>query len=102
MRRRSPGSAATRPASDSSARCFAMPCLVIGRAAAKSVAVAGPPEASAARMARRFGSAKAVNTASATDSDAWSGMEIRDQFVELAGPARGVALERLAVLGWLE
>ena len=41
---------------------------VIGRRPARSVAVAGPPAASAARMARRVGSASAVKTCSATAS----------------------------------
>src|SRR4051812_12083038 len=74
-----------------------MPCRVIGNAAARSVAVAGPPSASAARMARRLGSARAANTASATASDASSAMEIGDQLVELVDPALGVSAERLVV-----
>ena len=41
---------------------------VIGSRAARSVAVAGPLLASAARMARRVGSASALNTCSATAS----------------------------------
>src|SRR4051812_28545010 len=81
-----------------------MPCRVIGRAAARSVAVAGPPAASAARMARRLESTSAMNTASATisgvaDSGASSGTEVGDQLVELTGPAAHVAGERLLVLG---
>src|SRR5215831_10918160 len=95
-RRRSPGSAVTRPAWASSARCLAIACRVIGRRPARSVAVAGPPEASAARMARRLGSARAVKTCSAIASTS-GGIEVADQVAELLRPALGVAVVRLAV-----
>src|SRR5215470_10564851 len=95
-RRRSPGSAVTRPASASRPRCLAIACRVIGRRWARSVAVAGPSAASVAKMARRVGSAKATNTCSATAS-ASGGIEIGGQLAELLGPAVGVAVVRLAV-----
>src|SRR5689334_5711472 len=77
---------------------------VMGRRAARSVAVAGPPEASAARRARRLGSARATKTCSATASSSGGmrgatsgGVEVGDQLAQLARPALGVALERLVV-----
>src|SRR5512134_1301734 len=70
----------------------------MGRRAARSVAVAGPPAASAARIARRLGSARAVKTSSATASmSGRDGIEVLDQLAELTGPALGVAVEGLAV-----
>src|SRR5882724_10789406 len=95
-RRRSPGWAVTRPASASSARCLAIACRVIGRRSARSVAVAGPPAASSARMARRLGSASAAKTCSATDSMS-GGIEVVDQLAQLARPALRVAVVRLVV-----
>src|SRR5215471_3570812 len=95
-RRRSPGSAVTRPASASRARCLATACRVIGRRPARSVAVAGPPEASAARMARRVGSARATNTCSAIASTS-GGIEVAGQFAQLECPALGMAVVDLAV-----
>src|SRR5215472_9284000 len=86
-RRRSPGSAVSRPASVSSARCLAIACLVMGRRVARSVAVAGPPAARLARTARRLGSARAAKTRSATDSMS-SGIEVFGQLAQLARPAR--------------
>src|SRR6185312_9927140 len=88
------------------ARCLAMACRVIGSRSARSVAVAGPPEANAARMVRRVGSARATKTCSATASTSASGrsgsgrsggIEVADQLAQLLGPALGVAVERLAV-----
>src|SRR6478736_5060040 len=70
----------------------------MGRRVARSVAVAGPPAASAARIARRLGSARAVKTSSATAS--MSGrvaIEVPDQLAQLAGPAVGVGLEGVAL-----
>src|SRR5262245_50770833 len=91
MRRRSPGSATTKPASESKARCLAMACRVIGSRAARSVAVAGPPWASAARIARRLGSARAVNTSCATASRSGLGIEVGYQLAKFVGPSLGVA-----------
>src|SRR5512146_431656 len=72
---------------------------VMGRRVARSVAVAGPPAASAARIARRLGSARAVKTCSATASRSGRvGIEVLDQLAELVRPAAGVGLERGAVL----
>src|SRR3954454_5659418 len=68
----------------------------MGSRSARAVAVAGPPAASAARMPRRLGSARAVKTCSAIDSMS-GGIEVFDQLVQLVAPALGVALERLAV-----
>src|SRR5262249_21889968 len=101
-RRRSPGSAVTSPAPASSARCLAIACRVIGSRPARSVAVAGPPEASAARMARLLGSARAVKTCSATASrlaSCWrsGGIEVFGQFAQLAGPALDMTVVGLAV-----
>src|SRR5690348_11886716 len=74
-----------------------MACRVIGRRSARSVAVAGPPDASAARMPRRVGSAKAMKTCSAVAS--MSGrIEVVDQVTELVRPTVGVAVVRLAVV----
>src|SRR5712691_565751 len=95
-RRRSPGSAVTRPASASRARCLAIACRVIGRRPARSVAVAGPPDASSARMARRLGSARATKTCSAIASMS-GGIEVVDQLAQLARPTLSVAVVRLAV-----
>src|SRR5262249_40447763 len=95
-RRRSPGSAVTRPVSASRARCLAIACRVIGSSTARSVAVAGPLEASAARMARRVGSARAVKTCSAIASMS-SSIEVGSQLAKLLRPALGVAVVRLAV-----
>src|SRR5215470_9144757 len=96
MRRRSPGSATTSPASASRARCLAIACRVIGSRSARSVAVAGPPDASAARMPRRLGSARAMKTCSAIASMS-GGIEVVDQLAQLARPTLGVAVEGLAV-----
>src|SRR5512146_669968 len=73
-----------------------MACRVVGRRAARSVAVAGPPEASAARMVRRLGSARAVKTCSAIAS-ASGGIEVGGEFAQLAHPSLAVAVVRLAV-----
>src|SRR4051794_25990909 len=73
-----------------------MACRVIGRRSARSVAVAGPAEASAARMLRRVGSARAMKTCSAMASMS-GGIEVVDQFAQFARPAPGVAVVRLAV-----
>src|ERR1700761_1473974 len=96
-RRRSPGSAVTRPASASSARCLAIAWRVIGSRPARSVAVAGPPEASAARMARRLGSAKAAKTCSAIASASGGDIEVVDQFAKFARPPPGVTVVGRAV-----
>src|SRR5262249_6539195 len=95
-RRRSPGSAVTRPTSASRARCLATACRVIGRRAARSVAVAGPVAASAARMARLLGSARAAKTCSATASMS-GGIEVVGQFAQFVRPAPGIAVVGLAV-----
>src|SRR5215472_13101004 len=92
-RRRSPGSARTSPASASSARCLATACRVTGSRIARSVAVAGPAAASAAKMARRVGSASAANTCSATAS-ASGGIEVGGQLAQLLRPPPGVAVIR--------
>ena len=55
-----------------------------------------PPEASAARMARRLGSARAVKTRSAIAS-ASGGVEVAGQLVKLFAPALRVAVVRGAV-----
>ena len=47
-------------------------------------------------MARRVGSARAMKTCSATASMS-GGIEVVDQLAQLARPALGVAVERLAV-----
>src|ERR1700748_1367929 len=102
-RRRSPGSAVTRPASASSARCLAMAWRVIGSWPARSVAVAGPPAASAARMARRLGSAGAVKPCSAIASLSADGIEVVGEFAQLTCPPLGVAVvgRAVGVLGQL-
>src|ERR1019366_7158663 len=64
----------TSPASVSMPRCLAIACRVIGRLAARSVAVAGPRVASTARTLRRLGAASAGNTSSATASGARAGI----------------------------
>src|SRR5437867_3668127 len=70
----------------------------MGRWAARSVAVAGPPAASAARIPRRLGSARAVKTSSATPSMSGRvGIEVLDELAQLMGPTVGVAIEGLAV-----
>src|SRR6478736_3939133 len=70
----------------------------MGMRLARSVAVAGPSAASAARIARRVGSARAVKTSSATDSmSGRDGIEVLDQLPELVTPTLGVAVECLAV-----
>src|ERR1700761_7042823 len=96
-RRRSPGSAVTRPASASSARCLAIAWRVIGSWPARSVAVAGPPEASAARMARRLGSARAVKTCSAIASLSGGGIEVFGELAQLTRPPSRVAVVGRAV-----
>ena len=58
--------------------------------------MAGPPDASAARMARRVGSASAMKTCSAIASMS-GGIEVVGQLAQLARPALGVAVIRLAV-----
>src|SRR3954451_6548372 len=73
-----------------------MACRVIGRRSARSVAVAGPPEASAARMLRRVGSARAMKTCSAMASTSGD-IEVGDQLAEFLPPALAVAVERRAV-----
>src|SRR6516162_4154596 len=87
-----------------------MACRVMGRRAARSVAVAGPRAASAAKMARRVGSARAVNTWAAAASRSgpadggWSGgIEVAGQLGQLGGPACGVAVigGAVGVLGQL-
>src|SRR5215468_6108370 len=95
-RRRSPGSATTSPASARRARCLAIACRVIGSRAARSVAVAGPPEASAAKIARLLGSASAAKTCSATASRS-GGIEVAGQLTEFLYPALGVPVVGLAV-----
>src|SRR5215470_17415653 len=75
-----------------------MPCRVIGSRAARSVAVAGPPAASAARMPRRLGSASAVKTSWATASRSGLSIDVRDQLSQLMRPAVGVARVRLGEL----
>src|SRR3989442_11258822 len=70
----------------------------MGRRVARSVAVAGPVAASAARIPRRLGSARAVKTSSATASISGRvGIEVLDQLAQLTGPAVGVAVEGLAI-----
>src|SRR5712691_4734191 len=67
----------------------------MGRRVARSVAVAGPLAAIAARIPRRLGSASAVKTSSATASISGRiGIEI---LAQLTGPAVGVAVEGRAV-----
>src|SRR5215471_6050778 len=68
----------------------------MGSRAARSVAVAGPAWASAARMARRVGSARAVKTCSATASVS-GGIEVGGQLAQLLRPAFGVSVVGLAV-----
>src|SRR5262249_47202559 len=65
----------------------------MGRRPARSVAVAGPSDASVARMLRRVGSASATKTCSAIASIS-GGIKVVDQFAELLDPAAGVALVR--------
>src|SRR5512138_3908992 len=71
---------------------------VIGSRAARSVAVAGPPTASAARIPRRLGSASAVNTSAATASLGSGSLEVGNQLSEFVVPAFVVATEGLGVL----
>src|SRR5947209_3434873 len=87
----------TSPASLSKPRCLAIACRVIGRLAARSVAVAGPRDASAARMLRRVGSASAAKTASATSSGSPAGIEVFDKLIKLALPPFDVAAVRAGV-----
>src|SRR5947207_8260831 len=87
----------TSPASVSKPRCLAIACRVIGRRAARSVAVAGPPDASAARMLRRLGSASAAKTSSATASGSRAGIEVFDELTQLALPPLNVAAVRAGV-----
>src|SRR5688572_4629325 len=74
-----------------------MACRLIGSRPARSVAVAGPPAASAARISRRLGSARAVKTSCATASRSGLPIEVRDQLAQLVLPALGVAVEGLLV-----
>src|SRR5262245_27436102 len=74
-----------------------MACRVIGKRVARSVAVAGPPAASAARMPRRLGSARAVKTSCATASRSELAIEVGDQLAQLVRPTVGVAGEGLLV-----
>src|SRR5438034_8138531 len=70
----------------------------MGSRVARSVAVAGPLDASAARIPRRLGSARAAKTSSATASMSGRvGIEILDQLAQLVGPAVGVGFEGFAV-----
>src|SRR6476646_179344 len=73
-----------------------MACRLMGSRMARSVAVAGPPDASAARMARRVGSARARKTCSAIVSMS-GGIEVVDQLSQLANPALGVSVNLLPV-----
>src|SRR6476659_6854826 len=75
-----------------------MACRVIGNRPARSVAVAGPAVASAARMPRRVGSASAVKTSCATASESGLTIEVTDQFTEFAGPALDIAPVGLVVI----
>ena len=75
---------------------MAIACRVIGSRPASSVTVAGPPDASAARMARRVGSARALKTCSAIASMS-GGIEVVDQLAQFLGPAVGVSVVRLPV-----
>src|SRR5437016_2822532 len=77
------------------ARCLAIAWRVIGRLAARSVTVAGPSVARAARMARRVGSARATKTCSATASMSGS-IEMLHQLGQLTRPAVAVRFVRLA------
>src|ERR1039458_3885683 len=87
----------TSPASVSMPRCLAIACRVIGRLAARSVAVAGPRDASTARTLRRLGSASAANTSSATASGSRAGIEGFDELTQLALPPLDVAAVRAGV-----
>src|SRR5260370_40442116 len=84
----------TSPASVSKPRCLAIACRVIGRLAARSVAVAGPRDASAARMLRRLGSASAAKTSSATAPGSRAGTEGFDRLNQFALPPLDVAAVR--------
>src|SRR5690606_22994471 len=57
----------------------------------------GPWVASAARMARRVGSARATKTRSAVASRSGGGIEVVNQLAQFAPPTVGVAVERGAV-----
>src|SRR5689334_16870773 len=85
----------TRPASAIRARCLAMAWRVISSRAARSVAVAGPSVARAARMRRRVGSARATKTCSAMSSMS-SAMEVLRELGELSGPAVAVGVVGVA------
>src|SRR5258705_7192251 len=87
----------TSPASASRPRCLAIACRVIGKLAARSVAVAGPRDASAARMLRRLGSASATKTSSAMASASRAGIEVFDELTQLALPPLDVAAVRAGV-----
>src|SRR5581483_822319 len=78
------------------ARCLAIACRVIGSRVARSVAVAGPPAASSAKMARRLGSARAAKTCSAIASSS-RGIEVLGQLAQFARPALHVGVICLAV-----
>src|SRR6266568_3252369 len=84
----------TSPASVSKPRCLAIACRVIGRLAARSVAVAGPRDASTARMLRRLGSASAAKTSWATASGSRAGIEVFGELTQLALPPLDVAAVR--------
>src|ERR1700712_5329183 len=109
MRRRSPGSTVTRPASASRSRCLVTAWREIGTRLASSVAVEGPCLERSARIARRVGSASAAKTASATasgrstspgaSSGGMCGVEVRGELAQLAVPALGVAAVGGRVLG---
>src|SRR4029079_3130071 len=67
----------------------------IGRCVARSVAVAGPSVARAARIVRRVGAASATKTCSATASRA-SGIQVVRQLGQLPRPALAVGVVRVA------
>src|SRR4051794_5432004 len=77
------------------ARCLAMAWRVIGSRAARSVAVDGPSVASAARMVRRVGSARATKTCSATASMSGA-IEMLRQLGQLSRPAFAMRVVGLA------
>src|SRR5258705_1864248 len=75
--------------------CLAMAWRVIGRRAARSVAVDGPSAAREARMARRVGSARAIKTCSATASMSGA-IDVLRQLGQLSRPAFAVGVVGLA------
>src|SRR6187402_2435490 len=85
-----------------------MACRVIGSRSARSVAVAGPPAASAARIPRRLGSASAAKTSWATASGSGRSIaggpavEVGAELTQLVRPAVGVAAEGRLVLVFAE